>query len=730
MLAILVLTLGLMVFRATTAQAEPMGSAFTYQGRLMDGNSPADGLYDLQFKLYDSPSDGNQLANTLDLNELDVIDGHFALELDFGIDVFAGNTCYLELGVRPGELSDPSAYTTLSPRQQITPAPYFLQKSTGREDTPMGKYAAATKITGYLNPLLGLEEAYSTPLVEDPNYTLVGYEAGGGTGGPNDTFVGAYAGYSHAGDWDNTFIGHYAGHNNTTGWQNTFLGVWSGWVNTTGIENTFLGSGAGESNIDGYDNTFVGSDAGNSNTTGYENTFVGQEAGCRNETGYWNTFVGETAGHYNTTGYQNTFIGRKAGHSNLTGIYNTFSGAFAGYSNTTANYNTFSGSYSGYKNTTGSYNTFSGYYAGYSNTTANYNTFSGYQAGYKNTTGSWNTFSGASAGYSNTTGNSNTFSGRYAGYSNTIGNYNTFSGHQAGFSNATGYSNTFSGRYAGYSNITGHNNTIVGCFAGFKTTSSWNTFLGQQTGYNNTTGEENVFIGNEAGLNNTTGQDNTFLGTEAGYSNTTGYENTFLGYHAGYTNTTGIRNVFIGHRTGYNETGSNKLYIANSDTTVPLIYGDFTTGRVGLGTNSPTENLDVGGTARLRGIAAGSGTTVVADGNGKLWKSSSSQKYKTNIEPLDADTDAVLNLRPVKFQWKTTGQEDIGLIAEEVEQQLNDLVIYDNEGRPDAVKYDKVALHLLGVVKAQQEKIAQLEKRLENLENTTQQIKTAKEAQQ
>jgi hypothetical protein len=154
-----------------------------------------------------------------------------------------------------------------------------------------------------------------------------------------------------------------------------------------------------------------------------------------------------------------------------------------------------------------------------------------------------------------------------------------------------------------------------------------------------------------------------------------------------------------------------------------------TTGNVGIGVSSPSEKLDVDGTARLRGIAAGSGTTVVADGNGKLWKASSSQRYKTDIKNLDADTDAVLKLRPVKFQWKTTGQNDIGLIAEEVEQQLNDLVIYDNEGRPEAVKYDKVSLYLLAVVKDLKAENESLKQRLTYLETTVQNLTKGKEFQ-
>jgi len=171
-------------------------------------------------------------------------------------------------------------------------------------------------------------------------------------------------------------------------------------------------------------------------------------------------------------------------------------------------------------------------------------------------------------------------------------------------------------------------------------------------------------------------------------------------------------------------TGNNQVQIFNASSGNAGLYVE---GNVGIGTAGPSEKLDVDGTARLRGIAAGSGTTVVADGNGKLWKSSSSQRYKTNIEQLDADTDAVLQLRPVRFQWKTTGQNDIGLIAEEVEQQISDLVIYDNEGRPEAVKYDRVSLYLLTVVKELKAENESLKQRLTSLETTVQNLAKAKD---
>ena len=110
-----------------------MGTGFTYQGRLLHENNPTDGPYDFEFELYDIPAGGNQLASTIDINDLDVIDGYFSVELDFNDpNVFNGDACWLDIGVRPG---DSNSFTTLSPRQQLTPTPYAIYAENAGSDS-------------------------------------------------------------------------------------------------------------------------------------------------------------------------------------------------------------------------------------------------------------------------------------------------------------------------------------------------------------------------------------------------------------------------------------------------------------------------------------------------------------------------------------------------------------------------------------------------------------------
>lgn len=78
--------------------------------------------------------------------------------------------------------------------------------------------------------------------------------------------------------------------------------------------------------------------------------------------------------------------------------------------------------------------------------------------------------------------------------------------------------------------------------------------------------------------------------------------------------------------------------------------------------------------------------------------------------------EEVLRLNPVRFRWKRDGSPDVGLIAEEVDEVLKDLVTYNEKGKPEGVQYEKLSLYLLEVVKDQQKQIEALTRRISSLE--------------
>jgi hypothetical protein len=106
--------------------AAPLGTAFTYQGRLNDGANPASGNYDLRFALYDGVTNGSAMAGPLTNAATAVSNGLFAVMLDAG-PVFDGTALWLEIAVRTNGSS--GDFTTLSPRQPLTLSPYAFYAS-------------------------------------------------------------------------------------------------------------------------------------------------------------------------------------------------------------------------------------------------------------------------------------------------------------------------------------------------------------------------------------------------------------------------------------------------------------------------------------------------------------------------------------------------------------------------------------------------------------------------
>ena len=121
--------------------AAPVGTAFTYQGKLTDAGQPADGLYDFQFALWDAATAGDSVAGPLPTNGVAVAGGLFTVSLDFGPSVFEGQAEWLEIGVRTNGGGD---FTTLAPRQPLTPSPFALYALNSAVSTSLSGPIIAT----------------------------------------------------------------------------------------------------------------------------------------------------------------------------------------------------------------------------------------------------------------------------------------------------------------------------------------------------------------------------------------------------------------------------------------------------------------------------------------------------------------------------------------------------------------------------------------------------------
>ncbi len=430
------------------------------------------------------------------------------------------------------------------------------------------------------------------------------------------------------------------------------------------------------------------------------NYFIGHNSGTKTS-GLYNLFLGFESGFSNTTGFSNTFLGYKSGYTNTSGTNNVFLGSHSGYSVTTGLNNVFIGDSTGFESTNADYNVFIGEAAGKGNTSGNYNTLIGFQAGYNTGGSSYTTAIGYQAGYSLSNWQAGTYIGYEAGKFNT-GRTNVFVGSDAGRSFTSGQDNVCVGKGAGGSN----DSPFV------PATGARNVFLGWYTGYK---------CGSAA-------SDNVIVGAQGFGSNITGSNNVLLGSYAGNASGSGTGNVFIGYSTGSNETGNNKLYIDNSNTASPLIYGDFSLDRLAFNGNIGVRrtaysnaSLAVSPGGQSYGIYVDGGSTsyaVYLNGSAYatgVWNSSD-QRWKQNITDIINPLEKVMKLRGTTFEWNLKKYPNngfdkgiqYGLIAQEVEKVLPELVKENAEGFK-AVAYDKLTAILIEAVKEQQKEIESLQ---------------------
>ncbi len=339
-------------------------------------------------------------------------------------------------------------------------------------------------------------------------------------------------------------------------------------------------------------------------------------------------------------------------------------------------------------------NTAVGYDALVNNTIGYGNTAIGYASLNYNTTARYNTAFGEAALFLNTTGNNNTATGVYALYSNSTGNENVASGQGALVFNTTGSYNTATGDSALAYNAEGNYNTANGYLALTASYGSNNTASGAFALYANTSGYDNTASGTDSLSGNTTGYLNTATGIAALYSNTQGIRNTAVGHAALFSNTLGSGNVGLGDDAGYQvTTGNNNIEIANDGAATD-------NGTIRIGTQGKQNATYIAGIEN----AQVTGAVVYVTSSGQLGVLASSERYKTDVAAIGANTEKLRQLRPVTFHLKSDPSEtrQYGLIAEEVNKVYPELVIRDDAGNIQGVRYDELAPMLLNELQKQQ----------------------------
>ena len=312
-------------------------------------------------------------------------------------------------------------------------------------------------------------------------------------------------------------------------------------------------------------------------------------------------------------------------------------------------------------------------------------------------TGTFNTAIGAGALVANTA-DQNTATGSGAMLSNTTGSHNTAHGAFALFHNIDGSSNVAVGDSALFENIHANGNTAVGDIAlssndvTAEGSANLNTAVGMAALSANTHGSSNTAVGAEALTSNIFGLFNVAVGDDALQRNTDGGANVAIGVSALSSNVHGSFNTVIGHAAGAAVEGHDNIYIGV--TAANGVTSESATIRIG----NPqfVSNCFIAG---IFGPSSGSGTPVVIDANGKLAISTSSSKFKENINPMDNASESIFSLKPVTFRYKKEldpeGIPQFGLVAEDVEAVNPCLVVRDKEGKAYSVRYDQVNAMLL-----------------------------------
>ena len=318
---------------------------------------------------------------------------------------------------------------------------------------------------------------------------------------------------------------------------------------------------------------------------------------------------------------------------------------------------------------------------------------------------SGNTAMGTQALYFNTTGTFNTASGAGALFRNTTGPFNTAAGVNALSANTDGYGNTATGANALLSNSTGSFNTAAGTGAlDQNSTGSSNTASGYAALEANTNGNYNTANGFYSMLYNSTGSGNAALGSYALFANTTGSNNTALGANSLYFNSSGSGNIAVGTNAGSNlTTGNNNIDIGNLG-----VAGE--NGTIRIGARGPQTKAFVAG---IWGSPV-TGSAVYVNGYGQLGVMVSAERYKTDIATMASSTAKLDQLRPVTFRLKNEPQGALqyGLIAEEVEKVYPELVIRNEDGSIQGVRYEELSPMLLNVVQQQQRALTAQAERL------------------
>ena len=517
----------------------------------------------------------------------------------------------------------------------------------------------------------------------------------------------------------NIMVGCNAGNAVDSGCYNTFLGCGAGQFVTGGHSNVAIGCSAGQNltSTAAFHQVFIGSGAGMNATciNSRMGVAIGYKAGCTQVC--YDVFIGCGAGRSNETGSHNIMLGFEAGSAVTSGCCNTIIGSLAGYCLTTGNRNVFLGERAGKCVTSSCQNIFVGYYAGYNtqNTAVGpENIVMGVGAGMcLGANAARNTIIGPGAGEWLKSGCCNIAIGPYAGHQNDGGDHNTFLGSYAGGNNTSGGCNVAIGKFVCLPSATGSNQFAIGCCK-----SHW------------ITGDANFNVG--IGTN----RHDTVVGSAVTAKLSVGIVSAYQLYGGGekieprkiYPTSSGLNinykllfaNGIDSYEVPYVDAAGFTYNPSTNALTAGYYYGDGSN-LVGVAKSTVLQDagINTSGTTTLNhfvvtGISTfGNNISVTGTASASDFNSTSDIRLKTNIKRIEDPLAKVVRIEGVTFDWKEWNRPALGVIADQVEEVIPELVQGTD---PKTVNYNGLIGLLIEAVKEQQTQIDDLKSRLSKLE--------------
>lgn len=274
------------------------------------------------------------------------------------------------------------------------------------------------------------------------------------------------------------------------------------------------------------------------------------------------------------------------------------------------------------------------------------------------------------------------------------------------------------GAYAGQSSQ-GLSSIAIGANAGQIVQGNYSVAIGSNAGKNNQQ-VSSVAIGEFSGFSNQ-GNQSIAIGQASGYESQ-GNQSIAIGRTSGQTNQSsysiaigqsagayaqGINSIAIGQNAGAYAQGNNSIAIGYNAGTTSQISNSIVLNCSSTPLNPATTGLFV---SSIRGPRSSSNVLSYDTATNEIFYNGSSERYKYDIEPLDKDTSAIYKLQPREFKYKSSGETDIGLIAEEAFKCDPSFAYLDKDQLPEGIRWNVITTYLISEFKKLKLELDELEK--------------------